>query len=54
MPDGRLLVAGGHLQDGDGSPQASTYDYRTNNWEVLPEMDTGRWYPTVTALADGR
>ena len=54
MPDGRLFVAGGHLNDGDGSPQASTYNYVTNTWESLPQMDTGRWYPTVTALPDGR
>ena len=54
MPDGRLFVAGGHLGDTDGSPQASTYDYRTNSWEPVKEMELGRWYPTVTALADGR
>ena len=29
LPDGRLLVAGGHLTDGDGIDHACTYDYRT-------------------------
>ena len=30
LPDGTLLVAGGHLADGDGLNQAALYDYRTN------------------------
>ena len=54
MPDGELLVAGGHIRDSVGSPQASLYDYRSNSWKSLPQMNNGRWYPTVTALSDGR
>ncbi|MGH3917850.1 MAG: galactose oxidase-like domain-containing protein [Pseudonocardiaceae bacterium] len=56
MPDGRLLVAGGHCEDGVGTTQACAYDYKTNKWAPLPVMskDLGRWYPTVTTLADGR
>jgi galactose oxidase len=54
MPDGRLLVAGGHLADSNGSPQASLYDYRNNTWSPLPPMNKGRWYPTVTPLPDGK
>jgi hypothetical protein len=53
MPDGRLMVSGGHLQDDrgiavtfffspDGSPQRG------------PDMAHGRWYPTVTVLPNGR
>jgi galactose oxidase len=53
MPDGRLLVAGGHLEDSHGDNQACIYDYRTNNWSPLPLMNNGRWYPNVIALADG-
>jgi hypothetical protein len=53
MPDGRLFVAGGHIEDSDGSDQASIYDYRTDRWEPIPKMRKGRWYPTVTTLADG-
>ncbi|MGH3869405.1 MAG: galactose oxidase-like domain-containing protein [Pseudonocardiaceae bacterium] len=53
LPDGRLLVAGGHIIDGDGLNQACVYDYRTNTWTALPVMNRGRWYPTVIALADG-
>ena len=53
LPGGRLLVAGGHLFDSKGLPQAATYDYRTNTWTALPLMNNGRWYPTVVALHDG-
>ena len=54
LPDGRLLVAGGHIADGDGIDHACTYDYRTDTWTPLPPMNGGRWYPTATTLADGR
>jgi hypothetical protein len=53
LPDGRLLVAGGHVTDGDGLDQACIYDYRTNSWAALPVMNERRWYPTATALSDG-
>ncbi len=54
LPDGRLLVAGGHITDGDGIDYAGIYDHRTNTWAPLPVMNGGRWYPTATTLADGR
>ena len=54
LPDGQLLVAGGHITDGDGIDYAGTYDHRTNTWAPLPDMNGGRWYPTATTLADGR
>jgi galactose oxidase len=54
LPDGRLLVAGGHLSDGDGIDYAGLYDHRTNTWTALPPMRGRRWYPTATTLADGR
>jgi galactose oxidase len=53
LPDGRLLVVGGHATDGDGLDQACVYDYRTNTWTALPVMNERRWYPTATALPDG-
>jgi hypothetical protein len=53
LPDGRLLVMGGHLADGDGLDQACVYDYRTNTWTALPVMNERRWYPTATTLSDG-
>ncbi|MDT7716903.1 MAG: hypothetical protein QOH09_2895 [Pseudonocardiales bacterium] len=53
LPDGRLLVVGGHVTDGDGLDHACVYDYRTNTWTALPAMNGRRWYPTATALPDG-
>jgi galactose oxidase len=53
LPDGRLLVAGGHLEDMHGDNQACVYDYRTNVWTALPAMNNGRWYPSAVALSDG-
>jgi galactose oxidase len=53
LPDGRLLVAGGHFKDGMGIDQASLYDFAANSWTPLPVMNNGRWYPTVLTLANG-
>lgn len=53
MPDGRLLVSGGHLQDDRGI--ATTYFIDQNGaWQRGPNMAHGRWYPTVTELPNGR
>jgi galactose oxidase len=53
LDDGRLLVTGGHLEDGVGVNQACLYDYRTNTWTATGLMNLGRWYPTAVTLADG-
>jgi galactose oxidase len=53
LPDGRLLVAGGHLFDSKGVNQATIYDYQANTWTALPLMNNGRWYPTAVTLHDG-
>jgi hypothetical protein len=59
LPDGRLLVAGGHLSDGDGVNQASLYDFAapsgnaSGTWQPTALMLHGRWYPTATTLPDG-
>jgi hypothetical protein len=53
MPDGRLMVSGGHLQDDRGI--ATTYFFSPDGTpDRGPNMAHGRWYPTVTVLADGR
>jgi len=52
LPDGRLLVVGGHLFDGQGSSQASIYG-PADAWQALPAMKNGRWYPTAVTLPDG-
>jgi galactose oxidase-like protein len=54
LPGGRLLVAGGHIQDGLGLPNANLFSFATNTWVAAPAMREGRWYPTATALADGK
>ena len=53
LADGRLFVAGGHIQNGVGLPNATTYDPFTNLWTRVPNMNAGRWYPTATTLANG-
>lgn len=53
LADGRLLVAGGHIVDNVGVKNTSVYDPATNKWSKAPNMNAGRWYPTVTALANG-
>jgi hypothetical protein len=53
MPDGRLMVSGGHLKDDRGIP--TTYFFSPDGAPQRgPDMAHGRWYPTVTVLSDGR
>jgi hypothetical protein len=54
LADGRLLIAGGHLPNSDGSDHTTFYDYRSNTFARGPDMNAGRWYPSVLTLADGR
>jgi hypothetical protein len=53
LPDGRLLVAGGHIVNGVGLPNAAAYDAASNSWVRFSNMNAGRWYPTNTTLANG-
>ncbi|MHA7628594.1 galactose oxidase-like domain-containing protein [Corallococcus sp. M7] len=53
LPDGRLLVAGGHIDIDAGLRYATLYNPFTNTWTRLPSMNAGRWYPTVTTLPNG-
>lgn len=53
MPDGRLMVAGGHLKDDRGT--AMTHFFTPEgSVQMGPPMHHARWYPTVTTLPDGR
>ena len=56
LPDGRILVAGGHDEPNGilGDDDANIFDPITKTWTALPPMAGRRWYPTVTALPDGR
>jgi hypothetical protein len=53
LPDGRLLLTGGHISNFVGLPNASIYNAFANTWTRLPRMNAGRWYPTNTTLANG-
>jgi galactose oxidase len=53
LPDGRLLIAGGHIEVNQGLPNALLFDPFTSSWTRLPDMEDGRWYPTVTTLPNG-
>ncbi|HEY3011105.1 MAG TPA: galactose oxidase-like domain-containing protein [Gemmatimonadales bacterium] len=53
LPDGRLLVAGGHLDDERGLADANIFDGASQTWLPVPPMRQGRWYPTTTTLPTG-
>lgn len=50
---GRLLVAGGHIADNYGLNHTNLFDANSGSWTRVADMTRGRWYPTVTALANG-
>jgi Domain of unknown function (DUF1929)/Bacterial Ig domain/Glyoxal oxidase N-terminus/Galactose oxidase, central domain len=55
LPDGRVLVAGGHIPGPDGGmAETNIFDPRTNTWTRGPDMHAPRWYPSVVKLPDGR
>lgn len=66
LPDGRLMVTGGHLFDSQGIDCATIYDPARDLWSPAAPMQgqtttepanslwkNGRWYPTAITLADG-
>jgi hypothetical protein len=56
LPDGRLLVAGGHKSadfDAAGETHVNIFDYRQNSWSRAPDMNQGRWYPYNVTLNTG-
>jgi galactose oxidase len=54
LPDGRLLVVGGHIADGRGEPRATIFNPNTSTWTSIANMNAGRWYPTSVTLPNGR
>jgi chitodextrinase len=54
LPDGRVMAAGGHISTHVGLPTSQIFDPSTNSWTTMANMANGRWYPTLTALPDGR
>lgn len=53
LSNGGLLVAGGHILDGLGLPNTNIFNFNNNTWTVKQPMALGRWYPTITTLANG-
>lgn len=56
LPDGRILVVGGHdsLSGVLGSAEAAVFDPVSGTWTSVPPMSQRRWYPSATTLPDGR
>lgn len=69
LPDGRLLVAGGHIQNYNGENRADIFNPFTNLWANADPAQTNvpnmgststntatsgkRWYPSATTLGNG-
>lgn len=53
MPNGHVLVVGGH-GNADHVRGVHRFDPSAYTLEHVADMEEGRWYPTVTCLADGR
>jgi hypothetical protein len=54
LPDGRVLVVGGHIANFVGIRDANIFNPSTSSWTQIPSMSYGRWYPTAITLPDGR
>lgn len=62
LPDGRLMVAGGHDRDNltpdqelIGETEINTFNFQTSSWTLSPKrMEHGRWYPSSVALGNGQ
>ena len=54
LPDGRLLVVGGNNWYWGPHYDIHTFDPETLSWTEHRSMRKGRYYPTCTALPDGR
>jgi hypothetical protein len=54
LPDGRIIVAGGHVGAHVGVTDTNIFDPATRKWSLVAPMHTPRWYPTTTALPNGQ
>lgn len=57
LPDGRALVGGGTSAYGPGfkgSKALYAFNFSTEQYDVLPPLEVGRWYPTAVTGPDGR
>ena len=56
LSDGRVLVAGGHIDDNVGLPNITLFSSSAGpngSWSSGTQMARGRWYPTATIMGDG-
>jgi hypothetical protein len=53
LPDGRVFLAGGHIDDNMGLPNVTTFSPVTEQWTSFTPMQRGRWYPTTTLMGNG-
>jgi Domain of unknown function (DUF1929)/Bacterial Ig domain len=54
LTDGSLFIAGGNKDAQlNGLVQTHIFNPATNTWLLGPNMAAGRWYPSVTPLANG-
>ncbi len=56
LPDGRALVVGGTGSYGTftGTKTLYAFNFTTEHYDQLTDMQVGRWYPSVINGADGR
>jgi hypothetical protein len=56
LPDGRALVVGGNLGSNPwrGTRTVYAFNFVTEQYDKLPDMAVGRWYPSVITMSDGR
>ena len=54
LPDGRILVSGGHAGGEVGIVDVNVYDPLSGAWKIEPNMSSQRWYPSSTTMSDGR
>ena len=51
LANGNVFVAGGNADRAlNGIRQTHTFDWRTETWSRGPDMQDGRWYPSVAAM----
>jgi hypothetical protein len=54
LPDGRVMVVGGHLFDSEGVNQSCIYDPVSDTWTPNDRPNfPGRWYPSAITLPSG-
>ena len=54
LPDGKVVVVGGHETGEVGINDAFLFDPATRAFTRLPNMASARWYPSSTELSDGK